>query len=157
MEDVRRLPELTLESQVAVRSGVAARLETRGDTVFLFYSGRVLSFPARAADLLESILRDRRFAVGEIETHLGDQSRLMMARQLMKEGVLTVAAAAKPAEPPSGLLSRAGAPLSAPPEFRPQIRLGLEPAARLPGIPRPPGPARRAGPPDRGLQALADL
>lgn len=94
MEDVRRLPELTLESHVAVRPGVAARLETRGDTVFLFYSGRVLSFPARAADLLESILRDRRFAVGEIETHLGDQSRLMMARQLMKEGFLTFEAAA---------------------------------------------------------------
>jgi hypothetical protein len=94
MEDARRLPELKLESRVEVRHGVAARLETRGDTVFLFYSGRVLSFPARAGDLLESILRARRFTVGEIETRLGDQSRLMMARQLMKEGFLTFEAAA---------------------------------------------------------------
>jgi hypothetical protein len=89
MDDVRRLPELTLASRVQVRPGVAARLEARAETVFLFFSGRVLNFPVRAMDLLESILRARRFAVGEIVTQLGDQSRLMMARQLMKEGFLS--------------------------------------------------------------------
>ena len=93
MEDIRRLPELTLESRVRVRPGVAARLEVRDDTVFLFFSGRVLNFPARAADLLQSILRAGRFAVGEIETQLGDKSRLMMAQHLMKEGFLGFEAA----------------------------------------------------------------
>jgi hypothetical protein len=88
MEDLRRLPALSLDSEVAVRRGITARLEPRPEGLFFFYSGRVLTLPARVQEMVEFMLRQRRFAVRDIETTLGDQSRLLLTKQLITEGFL---------------------------------------------------------------------
>lgn len=93
MEDLRRLPDLALDSEVEVRPGITARLEPRPDALYFFFSGRVLTLPDRVRGLLEFMLRTRRFKVAEIETELGEKSRLLLTKQLITEGFLGFARA----------------------------------------------------------------
>jgi ribosomal protein L16 Arg81 hydroxylase len=88
MEDLRRLPNLALDSDVEVRPGITARLEPRPDALYFFYSGRVLTLPDRVRGMIEFMLRARRFKVAEIETELGEKSRLLLTKQLITEGFL---------------------------------------------------------------------
>ncbi len=88
MEDLRRLPGLALDSEVEVRPGITARLEPRPDALYFFFSGRVLTLPERVKGMLKYMLGKRRFRVAEIETDLGDKSRLLLTKQLITEGFL---------------------------------------------------------------------
>lgn len=93
VEDLRRLPDLALDSEVEVRPGITARLEPRPDALYFFFSGRVLTLPDRVRGMLEFMLRKRRFQVAEIETELGEKSRLLLTKQLITEGFLGFARA----------------------------------------------------------------
>lgn len=77
-------------TRLRVRPGITARLTPAGDRLALLYSGQVLELPERSRSMLEFILARRRFAVGELPTGLGDESRLVLARHLLKSGFLAL-------------------------------------------------------------------
>ncbi|MFP5288774.1 MAG: JmjC domain-containing protein [Thermoanaerobaculia bacterium] len=77
-------------TRLRIRPGVTARLACKADGLILFFSGHALDLPERSRSMLEFMLARRRFAVGELPTELGDESRVVLARHLLKSGFLTL-------------------------------------------------------------------
>lgn len=89
LTDLGAAPEVGLDSRLRVRGGVTARLTERSGRLVLFLSGTALELPARSRSMVEFALARRRFTVRELETDLGEESRLTLARHLLKAGLLT--------------------------------------------------------------------
>jgi ribosomal protein L16 Arg81 hydroxylase len=90
LADLGAAPEVTLDSRLRVRAGVTARLTERAGRLVLLLSGSALELPERSRSMVELALARRRFTVRELETDLGDASRLTLARHLLKAGLLTL-------------------------------------------------------------------
>jgi ribosomal protein L16 Arg81 hydroxylase len=90
LADLESAERIDPTTRLRIRPGVTARLATQGDGLVLFYSGHALTLPERSRSMLEFMLARRRFSVGELPTGLGDESRIVLARHLLKSGFLAL-------------------------------------------------------------------
>lgn len=89
--DMMRSDGISTDTRLAVRRGLACAVRVFGPDLILLFAGRSLQLPVRAESMVRHIVAERRFRVGELPTHLGDDSRLVLARMLVEKGLLTFA------------------------------------------------------------------
>jgi hypothetical protein len=90
-DQLRALEHLGPETEVERRETVIADLATEGDTARLSFEGRTLSFPARIAREVEFMLDTATpFTAHELPGRLDDDSRLVLVRRLVREGLLRI-------------------------------------------------------------------
>lgn len=88
-EDMMRSGAIGVETVLAIRPGLACLARESGAELLLLFAGRVVRLPVRAASMVDHILGARRFRVGDLPTHLSDESRIVLARTLVENGMLT--------------------------------------------------------------------
>jgi lysine-specific demethylase/histidyl-hydroxylase NO66 len=84
---------LTDESMVTMRDGVIARLESPaadGQPLVMLLGDARLEMPARLEPVLRTVLERTRLRVGELAEWLDEQSRIVLVRRLVREGMLEV-------------------------------------------------------------------
>jgi ribosomal protein L16 Arg81 hydroxylase len=92
-DQLRALEGLDVETLLARRETVIADLKVEDEEATLVYEGRELSFPARIAAELEFIMTaNGPFRLADLPGRLDDESRLVLARRLVREGFLQVKA-----------------------------------------------------------------
>jgi hypothetical protein len=70
---------------------VIADLDVDEREARLSFEGRTLRFPARVADELEFLLRvEQLFTASDLPGRLDDESRLVLVRRLVREGLLRI-------------------------------------------------------------------
>jgi bifunctional lysine-specific demethylase and histidyl-hydroxylase NO66 len=88
---LRALDGLTIDTHLERRPTVIADLAVDGDELSLAFEGRKLVFPAHArAEVEFAVGAKRPFRVRELPGRLTDDSRLVLARRLVREGFLRV-------------------------------------------------------------------
>jgi hypothetical protein len=94
LDDVRALPELSVESPVTRRATVIADLTELDDgRAALVFEGRRVVFPTRARPELEALVASTApVRLADLPGRLDDEGRLVLARRLVREGFLRVAA-----------------------------------------------------------------
>lgn len=75
---------------VRVRPGAVCRLRPRGDRLVCVLGDRRLTMPGWVEPAVRSVLERRSFAVADLAEHLSEQSRLVLVRRLVREGLLEV-------------------------------------------------------------------
>jgi hypothetical protein len=93
LDDLRALPELSVDSSVARRATVIAELTELADgRVALVFEGRRLVFPGHALEELAALVgASEPLCLSELPGRLDDDGRLVLARRLVREGFLRVA------------------------------------------------------------------
>jgi lysine-specific demethylase/histidyl-hydroxylase NO66 len=86
------LEELDDTSVLAPRPGNVARLRVAGDRLELLLGDRTLTMPARLEPALRQVLDADRLTPADLAGHLDGPSRLVLARRLVREGLLQPAA-----------------------------------------------------------------
>jgi hypothetical protein len=81
---------LTLSSPLRLRSALRARSETHGDEIRLVLLDRTITLPVAAADAVKVVLAGGPFTADQLPG-LTDDERLVVARRLVREGVLVPA------------------------------------------------------------------
>jgi ribosomal protein L16 Arg81 hydroxylase len=81
---------LALGTRVRRREGMFCRVRTREGTTRIEYPGNRLEAPAAVEPTLRFIAEVPEFAIGELPGNLGDESRLMLVRRLIADGLLLV-------------------------------------------------------------------
>ncbi|HMJ93018.1 MAG TPA: cupin domain-containing protein, partial [Allosphingosinicella sp.] len=89
-EDRMRADSIGTGTMLAIRPGLACTSRESGADLLLLFAGRVVRLPVRASTMIDHILEARRFRVGDLPTHLGDESRIVVARILVENGMLTL-------------------------------------------------------------------
>lgn len=87
--DTIGVPEVSLQSKIAVEHSRLFGIEKRADKLKLRLSGVVLSFEAPMADAVDAILGNRIKQVSDIPA-LDDEQRLALCRQLIGAGAITL-------------------------------------------------------------------
>jgi bifunctional lysine-specific demethylase and histidyl-hydroxylase NO66 len=85
------LDALTAESRVTLRRGLPCRLSSDrdGDRLVLRLPDREIAFPAPCADAVRRVLAGRPVRVGDLPGLEDDHDRLVLARRLLSEAVVT--------------------------------------------------------------------
>jgi hypothetical protein len=81
---------LTHSTSLRLRAGLRLRLEPDGERVTLVLLGRTVSIPAHAGEALKAVLSGADFTPAELPG-LDDADQLMVARRLVREGVVVPA------------------------------------------------------------------
>jgi cupin superfamily protein len=81
---------LTLSSPLRLRGALRLRTETDADEVRLVLVDRTITLPGAAADAIKAVLAGGRFTPDQLPG-LSDDERLVVARRLVREGVLVPA------------------------------------------------------------------
>ena len=90
-DQLRALEDLDLETPLAGNEMVIAQLSVDDEIASLTYEGRELRFPARIAPELEFVLAaEEPFRLSELPGSLNHEGRLVLARRLIREGVLRI-------------------------------------------------------------------
>ncbi|HEY7149794.1 MAG TPA: cupin domain-containing protein [Gaiellaceae bacterium] len=90
-DQLRALEELDVDTQVARRETVIADFEIDADAAKIAFEGRALRFPARIAAEVEFMLvADEPFTAADLPGRLDDESRLVLVRRLVREGLLRI-------------------------------------------------------------------
>ena len=89
LEDIEKLPGLTIASIVKRRNEIPYSLTREGDSVVLRFHSKDLAFSRFTEESLQFITLSRSFAVGQIPGHLSDSSKLTLVGRLISEGFLT--------------------------------------------------------------------
>jgi JmjC domain len=90
-DQLRALNDLDLDSLLERRETVIADLDVDERDARLSFDGRTLRFPARVAAEVEYLLRiDEPFTAAELPGRLDDESRLVLVRRLVREGLLRI-------------------------------------------------------------------
>jgi bifunctional lysine-specific demethylase and histidyl-hydroxylase NO66 len=94
LDDLRAVPELSADSAVARRATVIADLTDADDgRVALVFEGRRVVFPDHAQEELAALMRSTDpVRLSDLPGRLDDEGRLVLARRLVREGFLRVAA-----------------------------------------------------------------
>jgi bifunctional lysine-specific demethylase and histidyl-hydroxylase NO66 len=82
--------DLTLATALRLRAGLRARVENDGEQVRLVLVDRTITLPVATADAIKTVLAGGRFTPDELPGLAGDD-RLMIARRLVREGVVVLA------------------------------------------------------------------
>lgn len=88
LEQLLVLDALDDRSVLRRRPDAVCRLERRGDRLKALLGDRVLDLPAYTEPALALILARDRFTVADLAAHLDEASRLVLARRLVREGLL---------------------------------------------------------------------
>jgi hypothetical protein len=90
-DQLRALEELDLDTPLVRRETVIADLEVADDSARLSFEGHALNFPARIAPEIEFVLEaEGPFTPAELPGRLADESRLVLVRRLVREGLLRI-------------------------------------------------------------------
>ena len=73
---------------LARRPGATCRLRVAGDRLELLLGDRTLTMPAALEPALRQVLAADRFTPADLGGHLDGPSRLVLARRLVREGLL---------------------------------------------------------------------
>ena len=88
---LRALEVLDSDTELERRETVIADLDVDGPEARLSFEGRKLSLPARVAAELEYLLRaDGPFTAADLPGRLDEESRLVLVRRLVREGLLRI-------------------------------------------------------------------
>jgi ribosomal protein L16 Arg81 hydroxylase len=88
IEDLVTLDALTAESWLERREGIACAFSTENGTARLDFGENFVSGPSHLAPALEFVVRRRRFQVTEMPDSLSANSKLVLAKRLVREGLL---------------------------------------------------------------------
>jgi hypothetical protein len=92
LRDGERLDELDDTSVLLRRAGSICELRPRGDRVRALLGDRELDMPGWLFPAMDRVRQADRFTLAELADVLGDpQSRLVLVRRLIREGMLGVA------------------------------------------------------------------
>ena len=75
-------------TRVAVRPHLISAIVVQGDEVVLSVYGTDISFPAHAEGALRAAIKGPGFVVGELDCDLDADGQAVLARRLVREGVL---------------------------------------------------------------------
>ena len=90
-DQLRGLDELDSDTELERRDTVIADLDVDDREARLSFEGRTLSLPARIAAELEYLLRvEGPFTAADVPGRLDDESRLVLVRRLVREGLLRI-------------------------------------------------------------------
>ena len=90
-DQLRALDDLDSETELERRESVIADLELEDGDARLSFEGRTLRLPAKVAEELEYVLRvDEPFTAADLPGRLDDESRLVLVRRLVREGLLRI-------------------------------------------------------------------
>jgi hypothetical protein len=90
-DQLRALDELDAQTELERRESVIADLEVEDGEARLSFEGRTLRLPARVAAELTFVLRvDEPFTAAELPGTLDEESRLVLVRRLVREGLLRI-------------------------------------------------------------------
>ncbi|HKB19951.1 MAG TPA: cupin domain-containing protein [Gaiellaceae bacterium] len=90
-DQLRALDDLDSETELERRRTVIADLDVDHSEARLSFEGRTLRLPARVAPELEYVLRvEEPFTAAELPGRLDDESRLVLVRRLVREGLLRI-------------------------------------------------------------------
>jgi bifunctional lysine-specific demethylase and histidyl-hydroxylase NO66 len=88
--DALRVDALTDESRVRRRTGAICHLEPAGDRLLAFLGDRELRMPAGLEPAMRRILDREEFPIHDLANVLDEESRLVLVRRLVREGLLEV-------------------------------------------------------------------
>jgi bifunctional lysine-specific demethylase and histidyl-hydroxylase NO66 len=94
LQQLLGLEEIGQATVVRRRPGATCRLRRRGDRLEVLLGDRALHMPARLAPAMREVLDRDRLAVADLAPHLDSQSRLVLIRRLVREGLLETVAPA---------------------------------------------------------------
>ena len=83
-----RAGSVTENSVVRVRSGIVFDIEQRGDSVAVRFYDRKITFPLAVAEALTHALSGNAVRVGDLQANLSNNGRNILARKLLREGLL---------------------------------------------------------------------
>jgi lysine-specific demethylase/histidyl-hydroxylase NO66 len=92
MAQLSSLDGLTVNSRVGSRKGVVYRLEADQTSIFIDCYGRRITFPAHSSEAVRFALSECEFAVHQLPGDWDDASKLVLARRLIREGLLVAVA-----------------------------------------------------------------
>jgi ribosomal protein L16 Arg81 hydroxylase len=88
LQQVLRLPDLSLESEVGARANLLFHLRTDDDYVYVSCYGSNLRMPVHAAEPLEYALENERFRVADLPGDLDDEGKLVLIERLISDGLV---------------------------------------------------------------------
>lgn len=90
-DQLRALEELDVDTALVRRETVIADFEAAEDSARLSFEGQALHFPARIAPEIEFVLHsDGSFTAADLPGRLDDESRLVLVRRLVRDGLLRI-------------------------------------------------------------------
>lgn len=92
MHQIALLGQLRMESVVGARSDAVSRIRIDESSASIYAFGRKISFPAHATKAVRFALRQPRFYVRELPGELDDESKVVLVRRLIWEGLAVVLA-----------------------------------------------------------------
>ena len=94
LSQLRALEELDLDTEVELRETALVHASERNGSFELTFDGKEVAFPARIQDEVSWVLeRDDPFTAADLPGDLDDESRLVLVRRLVREGLLRISAA----------------------------------------------------------------
>jgi hypothetical protein len=90
LTDLVALPDLDDSTILERRPTAACELRPDGDRLRVLLGDRELRMPLRLADAMAHVRDHPRLRVGDLEPWLDEQSRLVVARRLVREGLLRI-------------------------------------------------------------------
>ncbi|HEV2902259.1 MAG TPA: cupin domain-containing protein [Gaiellaceae bacterium] len=94
LSQLRALEELDVHTEVERRQTALVYASERNGSFALTFDGKELAFPARIREELSWVLeREDPFSAAELPGGLDDESRLVLIRRLVREGLLRISAA----------------------------------------------------------------
>jgi ribosomal protein L16 Arg81 hydroxylase len=94
LSQLRAIEELDVDTEVELRETVLAYASEHNGSFELTFDGKEVAFPARIRDEVSWVLeRDDPFTAADLPGDLDDESRLVLVRRLVREGLLRISAA----------------------------------------------------------------
>lgn len=88
--DLESEAQLSNETRVRRRRGVQWRLTTEGDELALRFNGKVVRIPAYAEAELQFVTHADEFTAGTLPGAIDEAGRILLIRNLLREGFLTI-------------------------------------------------------------------
>lgn len=92
--ELQRLDSISEATKVYVRRDVIARVFADQNLVYLIFDGKEISFPLVIEPYLEFLLKQNHFKVSDLPDSLEENSKIVLIRRLVKEGLLKIDSAA---------------------------------------------------------------
>lgn len=90
MRQLEALESLTVETLLGARPGLAYRLHRDAGSLSVATHGRRITFPAQAAEAVAFAVTQLRYTLGDLPGELDEAGRLVLARRLIREGLVWV-------------------------------------------------------------------
>ena len=86
-----RLSSVNMETLVEKRLGLTCTVEVRNDSALIHFGPSSVTGPKDLAPVFEFVRDHQRFRVGELPDSVSDSSKAVLARRLLREGLLRIA------------------------------------------------------------------